>query len=653
MSNRVKFYPPTDIAFGYNLGKITNIKLPTFEAVTINDAIEFYEIHRYFNNGAKRNDWTDEDFQIYKEKSKNLYRLTCRFFETICDDNIVSLYDSIEFDYHSVFWILFDNCKLYKRISKKVFELLIKCERVYSRDLFLYKNIVNKYGNELRNYILRNDFCISVILHVYGQDYTDNEHLYLPSELTNNDISRYIEKYIDSGNANINYLYAIVNMRYDNRFSVTNQLRLRAKRKFCLLEDEILRKDDTLKFRHEVYFDKGQDEIKRFIENDKQICFSYNAVYLENTLDYPSILNNFIFLFEYTDSQVRSNHLCRKDEATIIDRITASDSACLYPRNVTFESKHLIASMQMMAYTELLIDKGIYLEDVLKWFFTEYLQKEFGCPEIRVLMPSHNCTYHEKCIIIITAFETVLKQYSIYVDYSAIDFELIEMLSTPMKFEEVKSQIKGKYVYGNGDVYLNLSYALFSDQCMLHCIEKFYNDGKRYASFAELLINEQIYLSDYNGRSQDLKMIEYLKEQGYVEIRDGSQICIKNVERLILLNDLYKHEVINRNYYPHSFQVVIDDLIGEGLLENGSTLFSRQEIKYLNYLLNKAEYVNGLELRNKYMHGTQHIEVNDEKHKQNYLILLRLFVLLVIKVNDEFSLKARIDGDTQNYLEFK
>ena len=70
-----------------------------------------------------------------------------------------------------------------------------------------------------------------------------------------------------------------------------------------------------------------------------------------------------------------------------------------------------------------------------------------------------------------------------------------------------------------------------------------------------------------------------------------------------------------------------------------STLFSQPEIDYLNYMLNRSEYCNGLEIRNRYVHGIQQVSNDEEEHMHNCFILLKLFVLLAIKVNDEFYLR--------------
>ncbi|MFR8104544.1 MAG: hypothetical protein ACLU8F_05665 [Clostridia bacterium] len=77
-------------------------------------------------------------------------------------------------------------------------------------------------------------------------------------------------------------------------------------------------------------------------------------------------------------------------------------------------------------------------------------------------------------------------------------------------------------------------------------------------------------------------------------------------------------------------------MISEGILKSESTLFSRSEIDYLNYYLNKSEFNNGLDLRNMYIHGTQPSEIeSDQTHENNYMRILKIFVLAIIKINDD------------------
>ena len=67
-----------------------------------------------------------------------------------------------------------------------------------------------------------------------------------------------------------------------------------------------------------------------------------------------------------------------------------------------------------------------------------------------------------------------------------------------------------------------------------------------------------------------------------------------------------------------------------------NSLFSKPECDYFNYYLNRASFNNGLNLRNNYSHGTQPNGDKDENiHKSNYMIFLRIVILIIIKINDE------------------
>ena len=85
----------------------------------------------------------------------------------------------------------------------------------------------------------------------------------------------------------------------------------------------------------------------------------------------------------------------------------------------------------------------------------------------------------------------------------------------------------------------------------------------------------------------------------------------------------------------------IHDLVQNGILRFESSLFSKPEQDYLNYCLNKSEFANSLDLRNMYGHGTQ--PFGDENvHHSNYIRFLKLFVLIIIKINDELCIKDEI-----------
>lgn len=540
---------------------------------------------------------------------------------------------------------MFDICKLFNKVSESVFASLLSCKRISFYDILKYKGIVLKYGNVLRTYILNNYLCVSVLLHVYEQDYTGKEKLILPAELSGQDICNYLESYIDSDNPNPNYLSDIENMRCTKQFPITDEIRLKARRRNKIECEKIFERGTHLEYEYQVSFNPNQKEEKNAtnsVENGiRKICLSYSTKWLEETLDFPSILNNFIYIFEFADvPQMRCIHVSKKSHSGIFEDVFSSKSSRFYCCNHSFNFSQAISMMQMTAYYDFLKRNNISLEDVLHWFFTEYLQEEYACPVMRFSMPSSACTYSEKCSSIITAFESAIKQYCLFVKNGDIDFELVTMSTTPVLFENIASQIEGKYVYGIGEDYNRITFMLFSNQCMFSYVKRIRDEDRNYECFFDLLLKEDIYLSDY--REEEKSAFEYLSDFDLLTIDDG-KIKLKDKIKLAILKDLYHNEVISQKHYPNSYIYAFKEFMEKGLIIEKSTLFTQPEIDYLNYLLNRSEYTNGLEIRNKYIHGIQQVINNEEEHKQNYYILLKLFVLLAIKINDDFELKNQED----------
>ena len=84
--------------------------------------------------------------------------------------------------------------------------------------------------------------------------------------------------------------------------------------------------------------------------------------------------------------------------------------------------------------------------------------------------------------------------------------------------------------------------------------------------------------------------------------------------------------------------IVKGDLVAE------SSLFTRQEKDYLDYMLNVQQFLNGPELRNRYVHGN--FPINAKAHNGDYLELLKIMTLIVLKINEEFCLKYPSKSNT-------
>lgn len=207
---------------------------------------------------------------------------------------------------------------MFNKISDDTFEKLIHTDGIAPFDLFRHKNIVNHYGTVLRGYIFEYDNSIRILMYVYEQDYKQEERLFLPTELTGADICSYVDS--DSPNATI--LNSIEQMRCSLVFPISDELRLKAKRRYAKEIEKLSITGVSVEYGIQLSFSPDQHVEKAAEHIGNKFKFSYSTRWLLDTLDYPSILNNFIYIFEFVDVlQMRSLHISKKSDFGVFERI--------------------------------------------------------------------------------------------------------------------------------------------------------------------------------------------------------------------------------------------------------------------------------------------------------------------------------------------
>lgn len=111
-----------------------------------------------------------------------------------------------------------------------------------------------------------------------------------------------------------------------------------------------------------------------------------------------------------------------------------------------------------------------------------------------------------------------------------------------------------------------------------------------------------------------------LADYGTISIENG--IIIPNPNRMHILKELYENDVICLHHVLcEDVRAEIEAMILAGKWRTESTLFSAPEAQYLNYMLNKKEFSNGLDLRNRYIHSSYPL---DDRQELDYIELLKI-----------------------------
>jgi len=339
-------------------------------------------------------------------------------------------------------------------------------------------------------------------------------------------------------------------------------------------------------------------------------------------------------LFEYVDIQNRINLVSKRSQMGVLERVMGVHSQNEYRTGTAFSLTEMTSQGQIYGYGQILNALNISLEDILNFVFTSSFQEKYDFPNnARFLVPSATNTHFEKVRILAPEFESVLKQFKLFVEDGSIDFELLQISSAPSAIKDIPSLNQNKYIYINEDnkEMVGCSNLFFSDQTLLAYVEPF--KEKHYHSFFELLVNEQVYFANYEEHQKT--ELNYLIEKGFISIDGSGFIQVTNVKRLLILKDLFDNEVASFYHYPTDFQNEAKQMESENIILFGSSLFSKPEQSYFNYFLNKSEFTNGLDLRNSYLHGTQATPDETQKHEYAYFTYLKLLFLTMLKIEDD------------------
>ncbi|MCO7123974.1 hypothetical protein NIA71_18775 [Ihubacter massiliensis] len=632
---RVKYYSVNDLSMGFYVNRIEKIICDfVIEAkrMDINEIIELYNIQQFFQNRIYSRYWTKKQLNDYSRIVESFSKVIGKYFSEINIDVLEGIFETINYNYRDDFWKLIEKYKVFERIPVEIFRNITKNKHFILRDVLKCKNLAKKFSHEIITYMEENPFCAEILLSHYLEKHDrDIEPLYFPSELSNDKKILILDNYILSDSANSNYIKLIFESNSTNNLCLPDRLKLRAKRRYDEQMEILFKNSAGFEYGVQVMFSDKQDEEQKFeIGRNRILSVSYSKKWIKENLDYPTLLNNFVYLFGYTDMQFRSLHVLRESQLGILEKTLGIKGKKEYHTGIAFQQMQMLAQLQMVGYCNELEKYHIYLEEIINWFFCNYLKDEFNVKGFNFNVSSRTASYLEKCRNIAAEMDSVLKQFKLWCEDGEIDNELLHISTEHMFIKDIPSMIDNKYIYPCGKDYQTITHLLFSDQSIIYYIPGL---SKNYNSFYDLLEKQDVYYDIF--QEYQTSSINWLVEHGIIKMDEEKRI-IPYKEKINILNELYEQNVACWNYMK-KYQDIIVELKEFGMLQFSSSLFSKPEQDYYNYLFNKSEFDNGLDIRNRYSHGTQ--RVNEEQNKQDYYIFLRIMILIVIKINEEFCLK--------------
>lgn len=645
--NRVEFFSKEDMAGSHQLKNGEHIlRAETKSNYTdINEIFELYSIKKYIDNELYLKNWTENDIVNFKEKAMEYGKAIGQFMSNINDNNIIELYEKTFQGYIKSFWELVSNQKVFKRISKSNFRNILSNEPQIIHLILTHKSLVDYYDSEIKNFLITYLKSAEILLSIYeAEDSFNKNKKYVPKSLTIVDKENIVSDYLDSNDVNLNYVELIQNARNRNDFKISDKIRLKAKRLHKSEIEKFFEENGGMKYGVNISFPENATKVKDgFIDDNRIVHYSYSLDFIKQNSDPYSLFQNFRTLFEYLDNQNRINLVSKKSQMGLFERIMGIQSKNEYRSGTAFSLSEMTSQGQIFGYNKIISELNNSLENILHSIYTSSFQEKYDfANNARFLIPSATSSYFEKVRLLAPEFESVLKQFKLFVEDGVIDFELLQISSSPTSIKNIPSLNQNKYIYFNedNDEMVGCSSLFFSDQTLLAYVEPF--KEKHYRNFFDLLANEQVKISYYEEFQKP--GIDHLTNKGFIHIDSSGFIQITNLERVLILKDLNDNEVGSFYRYPNNFRKEAQQMATENIIFFESSLFTKPEQAYFNYFLNKSEFTNGLDLRNSYLHGTQESPEEFKKHEYAYFIYLKLLILALLKIEDDLSISKTMNN---------
>lgn len=635
---RIQYFSRDDLAFNYMANKsveLFNRKKKGEGEPEVNDLIECMHAARYLDDILRESgdvDISTADVNRFKQETgaslgKLLGGKTMR--------QLGELSKSLAIEYRQDFIDWLFKCR------KKLFEEEDVAKILYEAGFPLFELVDAKcmrthQEEELAELYRQNPYPAAEL--IIGAIFNVAEHCsFIPKQLTDSDIEKILEAYLASGQENLNFVKVVAEARKSG-FTRTSGVRavsprtMREYRRFYQDSLSDLKEGDRIKLGVKVLLVDDLDDLisLQFKEETCEEVIRIDRAYLLSSMSNEEILDNFIYLFGLTSVDGILTAPSYASEASVFERVAGVRAADFYPENVVFNFKEIRLNALVSFYHSFLLHNGVYLEEVVKWFFEIYLKEEFGVRDFLFSIPSEDTSMLERCKSLLPGIESVVQQYAYWIEEGAVDHELIELSGRDVDYGNLPSRAKCKYLVPSScdEKIRAVLHLLFSDQSVLLLQE----ECRVATDFPSAVLSAELSIEDFGLHSQQ-HALKLLEEVNLISIDTGAVQIVDWVE-VEILRRVHQHGATMVTGHLLGERAASDRLVASGLLNWEGKLLTKEESEYFNYCLNN-KFRNGLALRNIILHGGMRIAQSEREQFLSYFLVLKLLICLVIKINDD------------------
>ena len=651
-NKRLKYYANNDISISYYLERLKLVADSldsSSELNNINDALELVNVMKFINNGLLSIDWDVHYRDQLKSKAKIVKDLVGKYFSGLSVAGITNAISTLENQYNDDLISALSAYNLGDKFTEDEFNNLLSYANIPIWNILESKYLVDKFPTTLKKLFLSNPRNFETFLSNYTYSHNKRK-LHIPKNVSKEDMFSLCNNYIESDEANPNYLDILLKpiKGVEEYISIDASTKLKIKRRNEEIQNKLfgdLSRGGGLSIKLAVLSSKKayDEEVKGSSPTD---MISYvESSWIEAHTDYPTLLNNFQYLYElFTEDLLSTLPSFPNAEMGVIEQHMGVTTENSYIIGQFFGLKHQMATGKLRIVSEFTTRHKISLEDIIDWFFSTYSKEEFDLEWLPLNMPSSSEHTANKTATLFRIEESIRTQYSVFAETGSIDSEIVDMTSTP-GIVGLKSAIQDKYVYlSDDDISHSIMNLLYSSQSSLTYID----EGHQSHDFASLIIKHRLKEDDFHNYQKP--RIDYLVQHGILTKRKDGTLKIRDVSTLYVYKMLFAYGVVGYHHVKPQIQKAIDNMLTDGRVILGATLFTKQESDYLNFVLNNSQFDNSWAIRNLYQHGAPTYK-DKEHYRFDYYMALLVLVTYVIKINDELSLRKLAEGKEPAYAD--
>lgn len=638
MKDRVMYFGKGDLSYGCQMGRIEELlQGGAFEEFrSIRDAIEARQCFLILNNALTEEAKAAEPYGRWLSAAKDANRKAFQYVHACLGQATISeVCSTLEWDYQEALLEMLAAGKLDEAVSEDDFLLLLNQFPHLTSSALRHKRLVEKYDPQIRSALLANtSLAAKLIIDTKACVDERRRKTYLPKSLTAVDVNTVFRNYVNSDEANPNYLDVISRWRGEWGVAIEGEIRAVASKKHQQSMDEVFDEGGGTVFRYGVgiCYDPEQTVCVIASAENETPVFRYSAKWILEQCDNPTLLNTLIYVFGFADlGGLLSVSIPGSSRNSLMDLVGVKTKS-EYRGGLSLTINEMRELGTIRGCMDVLNSSGKDLESVIEWYFNSYLVDEYSFEGFSVAL-ERDGSLLSRCRSAAPELEAILRVCQLEASGREVSDETLRY-ETFSSFHQIRSKVARKYVYGAGEEFRIACRVLFSDQCMLSYSPA---EDKSWGNFFYRVVYSGVKRAEVP--EHDKRELEWLLEHDFV-VEDIETGDVRLTLKAVASYRVWKNGCLAYHHEQEDIKRAADELIDDGFFVEESTLLSRREADYFSFVFHDRDYDNAMALRNRYLHGEIIAkDPDDEVHRINYERIIHLFLLLIIKIEDELSLR--------------